>query len=96
MPPLVSPQKLMTSKKRPKKFHTDDASLHPTLGNASDWLASSNQKHYPDMPHASSVWFPVVVSQMSFHSEISVGVAKCCLFSQITSYHTDLSFNDAA
>ena len=70
---------------------------YPTLGNASDWLkASFNQKHYPDMPHASSAWFPVVVSQMSLHSEISVGVTKCCLFSQTTSYHTDLSSNDAA
>ena len=66
------------------------------VGDASDWLASSSQKHYPDMPHASSAWFSVVVSQISFHRKTSAGVAKCYLFSQITSYHTDLIFYDAA
>ena len=37
-----------------------------------------------------------VFSEMLFLIKTSVGVTKCCLFSQITSYHTDLIFNDAA
>ena len=34
-PPLVFPR--MTSEKRVQKFHTDDVSLHGSVGSASDW-----------------------------------------------------------
>ena len=52
----------MTSEKRAKSFHTDDASLPRTgqcfsLAKANFPRGTTNQKHYPDLDSdASSVW----------------------------------------
>ena len=57
---------------------------YPDLGSASDWFASTNQKHYPGLPSdASSVWnFCACSSDVTFCGETSSGVAKFWLFSQ--------------
>ena len=90
MPPLVSPQKLMT-KKTPYWWCITAQLWAMLLIGLLHPIRSTTQICIMHHQHGISV----VVSQTSFDRETSVGVAKCCLFSQITSYHTDLIFNDA-
>ena len=48
-------------------------------------VASTNQKHYPDLvSDASSCGISARVSQTSFRGKTSGGIAKCRLFSQPT------------
>ena len=72
------------------EFHTDDHDLYPVLGTFlvfSDWsYCMGNQA----IRSTTQIWvvtrhqygISALFSQMSFHRETSVGVARCWLFSQ--------------